>query len=290
MGIPHQFTKALTAASANNIAASQSPGAGAILLNGSTSTYLSTTTTAAAAAGKTVLPVTSNSGVVAGQAVSDTTAAGVIVPGTVVLGIGTGTVTLSQPIGGAGVGSGDTIVFAGTATLDTQRRVIVTSGGNDTGINFTVNGTNALGASISDTFAGASGGAAQSNLDFMTVTSVTHTGSVASTVTVGTNGVGSTHWLGVNWHAQPFSVELAGIVAAGQTVTWGWQYTRDDPNNLPAGVAFPRPFDHPILNNQVNTTLDSVINDGPVAAIRMIILAGTGTVTGIWQEAGISGQ
>jgi hypothetical protein len=287
VGIPHQIIKVLAAASANNIAQSQSPGAGAILLNGSASNYLSTTTTAATAAGKTVLTLTSTSGVVAGQAVSDSTAAGVIVPGTVVLGTSSTTATLSKPIGGAGVGSGDTIVFAGTATLDTQRRVIITSGGNDTGINFTVNGTNSFGVPISDTFAGASGAAAQSNLDFMTVTSVTHTGSVAGTVTVGTNSVGSTHWMGLNWHAQPFNVELSGQVLSG-SANWGWQYTYQDPNNLPAGVTYPQPFNHPTLNNQ-SGSLDGPMND-PAAAVRLIINSGTGTVLGTIVEAGISGQ
>jgi hypothetical protein len=289
VGIPHQLTKALAAASADNIAASQSPGAGAILLNGSTSNRLSTTTTAATAAGLTVLSMTSVTGLVQGQPVSDSTAPTAIASGTTILGVDAtnSKVILSQPVGGPGVGSGDTIVFAGTATLDTQRRVIVTSGGNDTGINFTVNGNSDNGTAISDTFAGASGAAAQSNLDFKTVTSVTHTGSVAGTVTVGTNTVGSTPWMPLNWHAQPFNVELSGQVTSG-SANWGWQYTYQDPNNLPAAVAFPQPFNHPTLNGQTGSA-DGPIND-PVAAIRLIVNSGTGTVLGTWQEAGLSGQ
>lgn len=293
MGLPHSVSKVLAAAAANNIALSQSPGAGAIILNGSISNRLSTTTTAAAAAGTNILTLTATTGVVQGQLVSDSTAAGVIVPGTFVMGITATTATLSQPIGGAGVGNGDTIVFAGTATLDTQRRLIITSGGNDSGINFTVNGTNDAGAPISDTFAGANVGAAQSNLDFKTVTSVTHTGSVAGTVTVGTNGVGSTPWLGLNWHAQPFNVELSGQVGAGVTVNYGYQYTYDDPNSISAGqvaagVTYPRPIDHATLKNLV-VSADGALND-PVAAVRLIVNSGTGLVTGVVMEAGISGQ
>lgn len=290
MGIPHSVTKQLTANSANNIALSQSPGAGAILLNGSTSNRLSTTTTAATAAGGTVLTLTSVSGLVQGQAVSDSTAAGVIVAGTTVLAVDAtnSKVVLSNPVGGAGVGNGDTIVFGGTATLDTQRRIIITSGGNDTGITFTINGAGDNGVPISDTFAGASGAAATSNLDFKTITSVTHTGSVAGTITIGTNTVGATQWYSLNTHAQPFNTELAGIVAAGKTVNWGWQYTYDDPNNLPSGVAFPQPFNHPTLNAQTGS-LDGPIND-PVAAIRLIVNSGTDPVRGTWVEAGISGQ
>ncbi len=298
MGIPHSVTKGpLTAAAANNIAASQSPGAGAILINGTTSNRVSTTTTAAAAAGSLVLALTTVTGIVAGSAIIDSTAAA-IPSGTTVLGIDAANskVILSQPVGGAGVGSGDTIVIGGVATLDTQRRVILTSGGNDTGITFTISGAGDNGAPITDTVTGASGAAAISNLDFKTITGVTHTGTVAGTLTIGTTTnfsagivVAATPWFGVNWHAQPVNIELSGIVTG--TLTWGWQYTYDDPNNLPPGVLFPQPFNHPTLNN-ITVSQDGAIND-PVAAVRLVIISAatnTGSVRGTWMEAGISGQ
>ena len=290
MGIPHSVTKILAAAAANNIAASQSPGAGAILINGSASNRVSTTTTAVAAAGSLILALTTVTGIVVGSAIADSTTAA-IPSGTTVLGVDAtnSKVILSQPVGNSGVGNGDTIVIGGVATLDTQRRIIVTSGGNDTGITFTIFGAGDNGVPISETVTGASGAAsAQTNQDFKTITAVTHTGSVAGTVTVGTNGVGSTPWFGVNWYAQPFNIELSGIVLAGVTVNWTWQYTYDDPNNLPAGQASPQAFNHPTLNNQT-TSLDGSIND-PVAAIRLVVNSGTGSVRGTWMEAGISGQ
>jgi hypothetical protein len=307
MGIPHSVTKQLAAAAANNIAQSQSPGAGAIILNGTTSNRVSTTTTAGTAAGilgvSSVLFLATVTGVVAGSTITDTTAAA-IPSGTTVIGVDAtnSKVILSQPVGGPGVGNGDTIVIGGVATLDTQRRVIITSGGTDTGISFTINGTSDNGTPISDTITGGTATlAAISNLDFKTVSSVTHTGTVAGTLQVGTTngstGIGtglspgpeaSTPWFGVNWHAQPFNVELAGIVLAGVTVNWGWQYTYDDPNNLPAGISFPQPFNHPTLNAQ-SGSLDGAIND-PVAAIRLVVNSGTGAVRGTWMEAGLSGQ
>jgi hypothetical protein len=309
VGIPHSVTKTLAAASANNIALSQSPGAGAILINGSSSNRVSTTTTAATAPGvqyaSNILALTTVAGIVVGSAITDSTAA-VIPPGTTVIGVDTvnSKVILSQPVGGAGVGSGDTIVIGGIATLDTARRVIITSGGTDSGITFTINGTSASGAPISDTIAGGTATlAAISNLDFLTVTGVSHTGSVASTVSVGTTSgstglgtglspgpVASTPWFAINWHAQPINIELAGIVAAGTTINWSWQYTYDDPNNLPSGVAFPQPFNHPTLNNQTGS-LDGAIND-PVAAVRLTINSATlpASMRATWMEAGISGQ
>jgi hypothetical protein len=310
MGLPLQISKTLAAASANNIATSQSPGAGAIVLNGS-----------ATAGGGGILTIgglgaiTAGSGYVPGayRNVPATGGSGSgAVFGSVLVG-STGTVIAVSMIGGSpgsayaaadslsataanlgGTGSGFAVAVAtggvttAVATLDTQRRVIVTSGSNDTGINFTVNGTNDAGVAITDTFAGASGGAAQSNLDFKTVTSVTHTGSVAGTVTVGTNGVGSTPWLGMNWHAQPSNISADGVVVSG-TVNWSFQYTYDDMNNLPSGVSLPTVFTHSVLNG-VTGTQDGVITAGPVSAVRFLINSGTGAFRGTVMQAGISGQ
>jgi hypothetical protein len=288
VGLPRSVTKQLTAASATNIAASQSPGAGPILINGTASNRVSTTTTAAAAAGSVLLALTTVTGVVVGSTITDTTAA-VIPAGTTVVSVDATNlkVQLSNPVGGAGVGNGDTIVIGGVATLDTQRRIILVSGGNDSGITFTIFGAGDNGVPITETIAGANAGTATSNINFKTITNVTHTGSVAGTLTIGTNTAGDTPWMAVNWHTDPVNIELAGIVAAGQTVTWSWQYTYDDPNNLPAGLAFPQPFNHPTLNNQANTTLDGSIND-PVAAVRLSVVSGTGLVRGTINEAGLA--
>ncbi len=310
MGLPIQLSKQLAAASATNISTSASPGAGAIVINGSTS-----------AGGGAILTTKGLGTITAGSAytpgsytkvpATGGTGTGAVF-GSVLVG-STGTVVAVSMIGGSpgsgyvaadslsataanlgGTGSGFAVAVATggvttkVATLDTQRRVIITSGGNDTAINFTVVGTNDAGVAISDTFAGASGGAAQSRLDFKTVTAVTHTGSVASTVTVGTNGVGSTPWVGLNWHGQPFNVSVAGIVLAGATVNYSFEYTYDDPNNLPSGVSVPYTFIHPVVFNAA-ASADGATND-PVAAMRMTVNSGTDLVRGTVTQAGISGQ
>lgn len=216
--IPNIFTQSLVAASANNVAASQSPAAGAITLNGSA-------------------------------------------------------------------------VAGGVATLDTQRRVLITSGGNDTAINFTVNGTNGAGFPISDTFAGGNP-TAVSNLDFKTVTSVTHTGSVAGTVTVGTNTTGSSLWQIVNWNAYPPNISVAVQLVSG-AVTFTVEHTYDDPNILPmtgglnaAGFTFPVPWPDGSLNT-VTTSGETQINT-PITAWRVTTTAGTGTLSIRGMQDGIS--
>lgn len=208
MGQPNIFSQTLAAAVANNIAASQSPGAGAITLNGS------------AASG-------------------------------------------------------------GVATLDTQRRVLITSGGSDAGITFTVKGTNIAGNPITDTFAGGAV-TAQSNLDFKTVTSVTHTGSVASTITIGTSTVGSSLWQITNWNPTPENIGFVVEVRSG-AATFTMEYTFDDPNILPmtgglnaSGLGYP--FALPLAAVTNSTATVSAAFSTPVLAYRLTTNSGTGTL------------
>lgn len=205
MGLPNTFTRVLAAAVANNIAASQSPGAGAITLNGSA-------------------------------------------------------------------------VVNGVAILDTQRRILITSGSSDAGITYTVNGTNGAGFPISDTFAGGAT-TAQSNLDFLTVTSVTHSGSVASTVTIGTSAVGSSIWNIVNTGAVPTNFSYVIELRAG-AASFTVDYTLDDPNILPgtgglnaAGLTFPLAI---ASGSAAVTTTGSFTT--PFFAWRLTTLTGTGTL------------
>lgn len=210
MGLPNTFTQTLVAAVANGISASQSPGAGAILLNGA-------------------------------------------------------------------------LVTGGVANLGSnQRRVIINSGGNDSGITFTVNGTNQAGFPISDTFAGGSTATVQSNLDFKTVTSITHTGSVAGTVVIGTNGVGSSLWQIVNWNPTPENIGFVVELRSG-AANFTMQYTFDDPNILPgtgglnaAGLAFPLALNLSTVTN-TTATIDAAFTT-PIVAYRLLTNSGTGTL------------
>ena len=181
------------------------------------------------------------------------------------------------------------------ATTGIQQRITITSGSSDTGIYFHIIGLNAAGFTIAEFLVGgAAGSTVQSNLDYRTIISIAPSLSsiaqqlctTASTVSAGTNGVGSTLWNIMNWHATPTNIEVSGVVASG-ALNWGAQYTYDDPNNLqtPLGITYPQPFNHPTLNN-LTTSLDGPIND-PVTAVRFIINSGTGTLCGTVIQAGI---
>ena len=184
-----------------------------------------------------------------------------------------------------------TIDAASSANLENGRRVIITSGGNDTGINWTVVGTNSSGSVITDTFAGASGGAAQSNLDFVTVTSITPSGAVASTALAGTNGVGSSRWYTWNYKiTPPMNLSFAVEVVSG-SVNYTVQYTYDNPNPsmtstgiTTSNPAFPLAFNTILLSQ--TTTADATLST-PVIATRVLINSGTGEVRCRYTQAGI---
>lgn len=146
----------------------------------------------------------------------------------------------SQSLGAAGnVTLNGATASGGLATLDTQRRVLITSAGNDSGISFTVFGATDSGTAIQETLTGANAGAVATNQDFATVTKVSSSGATASTVQIGTNTVGSTRWLLLDQHVTPGSTSLGALITAG-SATYTAEYTYDDFLTLTAG-AFPTP-------------------------------------------------
>ncbi len=199
-------------------------------------------------------------------------------------------IALSQsPAAGVITLNGSTVT-GGVATLDVQRRILITSGASDASINFTINGTNGAGNPITDTFAGGAV-TAQSNLDFKTVTSVTHTGSVASTITIGTSGVGSSLWQIINWNADPQSMGVFVELRSG-AANYTVQYTFDDPNILPgtgglnqAGLAYPVALDLSSMTNQT-ASLDAAFAT-PFVAFRLTTNSGTGTLVLRALQAGL---
>lgn len=177
--------------------------------------------------------------------------------------------------------------LATTVVGPNQQRLFLTVTGNESSNSFVIKGTNQAGLPITDTVKGPNASTTGSNLDFVTVTSVTSTAATAGTTSLGLQSIGSTLWYIMNQNATPSNISCSGVVtSASTTVTWGVQYTYDDPNNLPAGVAFPQAFNHPTLNSITGTTTaDGFIND-PVMAVRFLISAGTGVIRGTFIQAG----
>jgi hypothetical protein len=169
-----------------------------------------------------------------------------------------------------------TLTSAGVYTLDTFRRIIITSAGNDTGIHFTIVGTNSSGMPVTEALTGASGGAAQSYYDWLTITSITPSGNTAGNVTVGTNGVASTRPMMLDTYGfaqTSIQVDVTGTVNA--TV----QQTLDDCNGA-AGFAAVNWVAHPDTTNLVGLSTTVQGNYAyPPLWVRLLLNSGTGSAT-----------
>lgn len=184
------------------------------------------------------------------------------------------------------------LASGGVATLGegkVQRRVIITSVGDDSARTFTIIGTNSDGTQIGEQLAGGGVGVAvQSARDYQTVTRISVDAATAAAVSAGTNGVGATPWIVLDRHRNPFAVGF-GITVDG-TVDYQPQHTFDDVQrpNAPVPDVFTNdgtPF------NPAPGASDS--QDGnvafPVAAFRVQINSGTGTLRIRVIQAGIRG-
>ncbi len=141
-------------------------------------------------------------------------------------------ICLSQTLGAAGkLTINGSLASGGVATLTSTscvaRRVGITSAGNDSGITWTITGTNRYGVVHNETLAGANAGTANSVKDYATVTSIAGSAASASTVTAGTNTVASTEWRVFDIYREFFSVGL-GFTATG-TINATVEITFDDP-------------------------------------------------------------
>lgn len=197
-------------------------------------------------------------------------------------------IALSQTPGAAApLALNGAAVLGGVATLDTQRRVVLTSAGNDSGLTWTVAGSNDAGSPITDTFAGANAGAAVSNLDFRTVTSIVGSGAAAAAVTAGTGAIGSTQWFMPSINITPFALDIETMVVG--TVTYSIEVTQDDFSTpqmgmRPGASGVPRIRPTAVVNA---TTGQSLPLTAPVRGWRMTVTAGTGAVTAEATQAGI---
>lgn len=288
-------------ASANNICTSQTPaGSGALTLDGSTVSggvaYLPYTrrvyvTSAGDDSGRT-FTIVGTRNVLSGPPVAVTetiTGANASTSSTTK----TFDTVTSVTISGAAAGA-VTVGMNGLATLDTARRVLITCGGNDTGITFTVTGTDWAGSPISETITGVSGSTTYSVLDYLTVTSITTSGAVATVVSVGTNGVASSPWVRFDNYAAAAQVAIQLTVSG--TVNYTLQQTLDDPNRTTnnvvtntyqtarSSVAWVNSSD----SNAVGATSTIQTNYSMVPVFSRVLLnssTGSGYVTGTFVQA-----
>lgn len=181
----------------------------------------------------------------------------------------------------------------GVATLDTQRRVLITSAGDDRLITFAVTGTREGGGSINETVSGSNGGTVVTNLDFLTVTSVFASGAAAGNVSVGTNATGSSRWIRFDPHLTPpaLSYDLELVSGSG---TSSVEETYDEflaPPGAQSAIGYQPATTIPVAvpNPQLQgmTSSGQSLVNYPIAGWRLTITAGTGPWRCTCTQAGI---
>lgn len=297
---------------ANSICLSQTPGgAGVLLLNGAlATTNMPAGAGGSAAAGAAIaylgdapqrIYITSaadESGktfTVVGTVQSSTTfGPGVVVTETIT-GPSTSTASSANAYStiisitvSAGTTGAITVGNYSTATLDQGRRVILTSAGNDSGITFTVTGTDWAGNPRSEVVTGGNIAAATTVLDYLTIVSIRSSGAVASTVTVGTNGVAGSPWVRFDDLAGNVQTTLAAVVSG--TVNYSVQTSMDDPTRTEnPSVESAMTWIDSLETNVVGATAtkSSYFAYTPIFA-RVLLNSGSGTVTTTFRQAYLS--
>ena len=208
-------------------------------------------------------------------------------------------ICLSQtPVSGTALVIAGSAASGGVATLDAQRRVLVTYGNEGSARTMVISGTNGAGFKISETVAIPSGGSGTvaTLQDFLTLTTgLPAGGGFTAAVTVGTNTVGSSPWKNLSGHVTPGNTQIACVVS-GAAVNYQVEVTSDslvEPltttvAGAPAGPNGPTvPVPTPMLalaNQPVN---NSVLVTAPVQAWRLTVNSGTGSVTATGIQAGL---
>lgn len=173
----------------------------------------------------------------------------------------------------------------GVATNLQPRKLSLVSGGADTGVNFTITGTDVNGNTQSEVLAGASAGAATSVLIYKTVTSITASGATAGTLTVGTSVISASRWVRLDeWAFNGIGIQCDASGSVNYTV----QSTYDDPNSPtypvgPSSVTWVNSADTAAVGatGPIQTSFTYI----PTYA-RVLLNSGSGTVTATFVQSG----
>lgn len=176
------------------------------------------------------------------------------------------------------------LASGGVATLDVQRRVLITTVADETGKTFTVSGTNSTGNLISQTVDGPNASTVATTISFKTVTSVSISAGAAGAVTVGTNTVADSVWVRFDDFAPNYI--SVNCVTSG-TVNYTVQTTLDDPNDATSPVAAGSvSFQNALDTNLVSqsSAKSGGIQYAPTFA-RVVLNSGTGSVRGTFLQS-----
>jgi hypothetical protein len=143
---------------------------------------------------------------------------------------------------------GGALASGGAVTLDSARTVSITSGSDDSGISFTVVGTDLDGASLTESITGGSSTLSAGTKYFKTITSITAVGDPAGTVIAGTTASAADIIFGGRVRLKGYSIVSGGTAGV-------IQFYNGDPNDGGSALFKARTI------GTDNTTLDNTIPD-----------------------------
>lgn len=164
------------------------------------------------------------------------------------------------------------------ATLDTARRVLITTNANETSKTFTVYGTNWAGDLISEVITGVTSSTVSSVLDYLTVYRIAVSAALAGNITIGTSGVAGSPWVRFDdWAPGGTAIQCT----ASGTVNYTVQSTLDNPNDAtnsvaPSAVTWVASSDTAVVG--ATSTQQSNFLFAPSYA-RVLLNSGSGSVT-----------
>ena len=175
-------------------------------------------------------------------------------------------------------------VSGGVATLDSQRRVAITSVADDSSLYLIVTGTTDSNDVITETVRCGNATTVYTTLDFKTVTSIVASGPSVGTISIGTNSVAGSSWMRMDEWALP-NVGVQTTVSG--TINYTVQQTYDDPNSIDNPVA---PVDV-VWTNVGTAGSTSAINAITPAPLYVRVLVNSfssgGKVTATASQAGV---
>lgn len=189
-------------------------------------------------------------------------------------------VCASQSPGAGAILINGAFASGGVATFAEAALVRLTSGGADSGITFTFNGTAADGQTQSETVAGTAASNSDTTKYFKTITSITKSGATAGTIIVG-NLIGSvSRSVKPNLNITPVAIGI-GVDLVSGTSTYIVQHTYEDPNNGTYPTVW---FDNSAGSKSADSEATYSV---PVAAVRLKVTASSsGILNGKIIQAG----
>jgi hypothetical protein len=184
------------------------------------------------------------------------------------------------------------LASGGVVVLDQARQIAFASTGNNSNTTFTITGTDAFGATQSESLVGGNIATVVTTKNYKTVTSITSSAASVAGLTVGTNSspaVTSSAWVRFDdWGNPGVSIQISSVGASNITV----QQTLDDPNSptnpvLPANVIWAP---HPDATLVAAAMINGAVLQGnyaykPVFA-RVLLNSGVGTATATFLQSG----